>query len=82
MHIGSFLEVNVQNGDIFGVAKISNLFWGMPDIPYIYIYYIYIYFFFFFFFFLGGGGDGKQWMLGPSLRMKKNESTPLPPPGA
>ena len=28
MHIGSFLKVKVQNGDIFGVAKISNIFWG------------------------------------------------------
>ena len=27
------LEVNVQNWDISGVAKISNIFWGMPDIP-------------------------------------------------
>ena len=30
--LGSFLEVNVQNVDILGVAKISNIFWGMPDI--------------------------------------------------
>ena len=29
----SFLKVNVQNRDIFGVAKISNIFWGIPDIP-------------------------------------------------
>ena len=26
--LGSFLKVNVQNWDIFGVAKISNIFWG------------------------------------------------------
>ena len=30
--LGSFLEVNVQNGDILGVAKISNIFWDVPDI--------------------------------------------------
>ena len=33
-------------GDIFGVAKISNVFGGLLEIPY---------FFFFFFFFWGGG---------------------------
>ena len=27
MHLGSF-QVKVQNGDIFLVAKISNIFWG------------------------------------------------------
>ena len=27
-----FLKVNVQKGDIFGVAKISNIIWGMSDI--------------------------------------------------
>ena len=26
--LGSFLMINVQNGDIFWVAKISNIFWG------------------------------------------------------
>ena len=26
--LGSFLKVKVQNGDIFGVAKISNIFGG------------------------------------------------------
>ena len=26
MHLGSFLMVNVQHGDIFVVAKISNIF--------------------------------------------------------
>ena len=26
--LGSFLKVNIQNGDIFWVAKISNIFWG------------------------------------------------------
>ena len=25
--LGSFLKVKVQNGDIFGAAKISNCFW-------------------------------------------------------
>ena len=25
-------RVNVQNINTFGVAKISNMFWGMPDI--------------------------------------------------
>ena len=29
---GSFPEANELNGDIFEVAKISNIFWGMPDI--------------------------------------------------
>ena len=33
-------------GIFWGVAKISNIFGGMPDID--------------FFFFLGGGGGGKQ----------------------
>ena len=33
MNVWSVLKVNVQIGDIFGVAKISNIFWGMPDIP-------------------------------------------------
>ena len=28
MHFRIFFEVNVQNWDIFGVAKISNIFWG------------------------------------------------------
>ena len=31
--LGSFLKVNVQNRNILGVAKISNIFFGMPDIP-------------------------------------------------
>ena len=31
--LGSLLEVNVQNGDIFWVAKFTNIFLGMPDIP-------------------------------------------------
>ena len=35
--LGSLLKVNVQNGDILGVAKISNKFWGMPDIPDIFL---------------------------------------------
>ena len=40
--LGSFLKVNVENGDIFfwgggGVAKISNIFGGMPDIPDIFV---------------------------------------------
>ena len=26
--LGSFLKVNVQNGDIFGVSKFSNIIWG------------------------------------------------------
>ena len=26
--LGSFLKVIIQNGDILGVAKISNIFWG------------------------------------------------------
>ena len=26
--LGSFLKVNIQNRDIFGVAKISNIFLG------------------------------------------------------
>ena len=34
-----FLNVNVHNGDIFGVVKISNNFWGMPDIPDIFFLY-------------------------------------------
>ena len=38
----------------------------MPDVPNI-----------FFFFFLGGGGGGEQWMLGPSLRIKKKRVPPL-----
>ena len=43
---GSFLKVKVQNeGNFFGVAKISNIFFGVLEIPDI-----------FFFFFLGGGG--------------------------
>ena len=33
MNVWSVLKVNVQIGDIFGVAKISNIFGGMPDIP-------------------------------------------------
>ena len=44
-------------GDIFWVAKVSNIFFGLLEIPD---------------FFWGG------WMLGPSLPMKKNESTPPP----
>ena len=31
--LGSFLKVQVQNGNTFGVAKISNIFWCMSDIP-------------------------------------------------
>ena len=31
--VWSFHKVNVQNGNIFGVAEISNIFGGMPDIP-------------------------------------------------
>ena len=31
--LGSFLRVVVQNWDIFGVAKISNIFWGVLEIP-------------------------------------------------
>ena len=30
--LGSFLKVNVQNRNILGVAKFSNIFFGMPDI--------------------------------------------------
>ena len=33
MFLGSFLKKKVQNGNIFGVAKTSNSFLGMPDIP-------------------------------------------------
>ena len=33
----SFLKVKVQNGDILGVAKISNNSFGMPDIPDFYL---------------------------------------------
>ena len=28
MYLGSFLKVNIQNRDIFGVPKISNIFLG------------------------------------------------------
>ena len=28
-----FMVFNVQNGDILGVAEISDIFCGMPDIP-------------------------------------------------
>ena len=49
----SIFKAKVQNGNILGVAKISNKFWGMPDIPD-------IFFFFFFFFFFGGGGVGRD----------------------
>ena len=45
-------------GILFWVAKIPNIFWGVPDIPDI---------------FLFAGGGGKQKISGPSLRMKKNE---------
>ena len=31
--LGYFLKVNVQNGDFFRVAKISNIYWGIPEIP-------------------------------------------------
>ena len=33
MLLASFLKVKVQNGNIFWVAKISNIFLGLPDIP-------------------------------------------------
>ena len=56
MYFRVFLKVYVQNVDIFGVAKISKVFFfGMPR-----------------------HFRGKQWMLGQSLRKKKNESTPTP----
>ena len=29
----SFLKLNVHKGDIFWIAKISNIFWGTPYIP-------------------------------------------------
>ena len=32
MHLGYFLKVKIQNGDNFGVAKISNIF-GVFEIP-------------------------------------------------
>ena len=28
MHFMVFFKIMAQNGDIFGVAKISNIFWG------------------------------------------------------
>ena len=56
--IGRF-KVKIQNGNIFLDFQICS---GIPDILD----------FFFFFFFFGGGVGGKQWMLGPSLCMKKN----------
>ena len=32
-NLGSFFKVKVQNWDIFGVAKISNNFFGVLEIP-------------------------------------------------
>ena len=32
MYFRAFLKVNIQNKDSFGVAKNSNIFWGV-DIP-------------------------------------------------
>ena len=31
--LGRLLKVKVQNGNIFWGRKISNVFWGAPDIP-------------------------------------------------
>ena len=45
--------------DIFWVAKISNIYLECLK------------FLIFFFFLGGGGGGGEQYMLGPSLHMKK-----------
>ena len=56
MHFRAFFKSKVQNWDIFGVAKISNIFLGCL---------IFLIFFW-----------GERWTLGPSLRMRKNKSTP------
>ena len=33
MHLGSFLKTMYRMGILFWVAKISNMFCGMPDTP-------------------------------------------------
>ena len=31
--LGYFLKVMYRMGIFLGIAKISNIFWGMPDVP-------------------------------------------------